>query len=229
MRDDYEMENDIKILYEDNHLIVAVKPQNIPSQKDPSGDPDILSLLKSYIKEKYSKPGEAYIGLIHRLDRPTGGVMVFARTSKAASRLSAQIKNGRFEKRYLAVLKGSVPEAGTLTDWLKKDRETNTVSISDENDPAAKKAVLEYSIKEKADGLTLADIKLETGRSHQIRVQFANIGAPIYGDRRYGGGETDADLCLWSYSLSFDHPTTKERLSFTSYPPAAYPWSEFNL
>ena len=223
---------DIKILYEDNHLIVALKPQGVPSQSDSSGDEDMLSLLKAYVKDKYSKPGDAYLGLVHRLDRPTGGVMVFARTSKAAARLSDQIKDGTLQKRYLAVVTARPGEKrARLTHWLLKDGATNLVKVVPMTTDGAKKAVLDYNVVEDNDenGLYLVDVKLHTGRSHQIRVQMATIGCPIYGDVKYGKNQPNCAFSLWSYDLSFRHPTTDKLMSFRVFPPEKYPWTLFNL
>ena len=216
------------ILYEDNHVIVAVKPQNMPSQADASRDMDFLTLLKQYIKEKYEKPGAVYLGLVHRLDRPAGGVMAFARTSKAAARLSAQIKGRSFQKGYYAVAAGKLPRAGTLVDELLKDGRTNTSHVVPQGTQGAKHAELSYRVLSEREGYSLADISLKTGRPHQIRVQFSHAGAPLVGDAKYGGAENPL-LCLWSYRLSFLHPTKKERMTFTCLTPDRFPWNLFEL
>ena len=180
--------NELTVLYEDNHLLVVLKPQNMPTQGDASGDNDLLSLVKKYVKEKYDKPGEAFVGLVHRLDRPTGGVMVFAKTSKAASRLSEQLRDGSFEKRYLAVLVGLPRDRqARLTNYLKKDEKNNMVTVVPAAIEGAKRAELVYKVVELTPKLSLVDIKLFTGRSHQIRVQMQHIGTPVFGDVRYGG------------------------------------------
>ncbi len=177
----------VKILYEDNHLLVVVKPPDIPVQADISGALDLLNLLKGYLKEKYNKPGEAYLGLVHRLDRPTGGVMVFAKTSKAAGRLSEQIRERLTGKTYLAVVSGIMTEKeGAFSDWLLKDTRTNMVKIVPPHTNGAKDAVLGYRVLEEREGLSLVSVRLLTGRGHQIRVQMAHHAAPIVGDRRYG-------------------------------------------
>lgn len=205
---------DLKILYEDNHIIVVLKPINVLSQSDKTGDPDMLSLLKSYIKEKYNKPGNVYLGLVHRLDRPTGGIMVFARTSKAASRLSKQVKDGTLKKTYLAVVSNLKKEAGTLINYIDK-KEDGTSFISDKEN--GKYAELSYEQLCKKDNYSLVKIFLKTGRHHQIRLQFKNIGSVLYGDQRYGKMDKK-QLCLYAYKLEFVHPVTKEYLTFTSYP-----------
>ncbi|MDD3397441.1 MAG: pseudouridine synthase [Clostridia bacterium] len=177
----------LDIIYEDNQVIVVIKPQNVPTQSDASGDKDLLSMVKDYIKEKYNKPGEAFVALVHRLDRPTGGVIVFARNSKSASRISAQIQNGTFEKTYYAVVKGEPRFAKAhLVNYLKKDLKENRVRIVPLSEPDAKRAELEYEVLETVNQLSLIKIKLETGRPHQIRVQLANIGTPVFGDAKYG-------------------------------------------
>ena len=223
---------DLTILYEDNHLLVAVKPYGVPVQADESGDPDMLTMLKQYLVEKYSKPGEAYLGLVHRLDRPTGGVMVFAKTSKAAGRLGEQMKTGDFEKKYLAVLNGSPhSEQGTLVNYLNKNTVNNMEYLCTQGTDGAKLASLDYHILEKKEPLALCDITLHTGRSHQIRVQMAGIAHPVYGDMRYGGERAQkGKLALWAYSLSFTHPVTKERMRFLCEPPKnETPWNRFDI
>lgn len=224
---------DLKILYEDNHIIVVVKPQNVPTQADSSGDADMLNSVKEYIREKYGKPGNVFVGLVHRLDRPTGGVMVFAKTSKAAERLCAQIVSGDFTKKYFAVTVGSPRERqARLTDWLVKDEKENVVRRVPAAIEGAKKAVLDYKTLDSADKISLVDVNLITGRSHQARVQLAGTGAPIFGDAKYGTGEIGKGykLALWAYMLSFMHPTTKETLVFKVFPPTEeVPWKYFPI
>lgn len=220
------------ILFEDNHLLVVLKPQNLASCPDESGDGNLLDILKEYVRRTYDKKGNVYVGLVHRLDRPTGGVMVFAKTSKAAGRLSEQMQKGDFEKRYLAVLNGTPnPESGKLVNWLKKNTVNNMVYLSTQGTDGAKLASLDYRVLQKTERYSLAEIKLHTGRSHQIRVQTAGIAHPVYGDMRYGGERAQkGKLALWAYSLSFTHPVSKERLRFMSEPPAdELPWSYFDV
>lgn len=222
---------ELTILHEDNHIIVALKPQNVPSCEDASKDPDMLSILKEYIKEKYDKKGNVYLGLVHRLDRPTGGVMVFAKSSKAAARLSEQMKAGDFEKRYYAVLVGEPREKkATLTHYMKKNAVNNMVYVCAPTESGAKFAELEYNILTEKSGLSLADVRLHTGRSHQIRVQMNAIGCPVYGDMRYGGEKAKKGyLALWAYYLSFTHPVSKERMVFRVQPPEdVMPWKLFD-
>ncbi len=220
------------IIYEDNHIIVAIKPQNMGSCADETGDPNMIGLLKRHIRDKYGKMGNVFLGLVHRLDRPTGGVMVFARTSKAASRLAAQMQTGDFEKRYLAVLIGTPnEESGRLINYLKKNTVNNTVYLSTQGTDGAKLAMLDYRILESKGDLSLAEIKLHTGRSHQIRVQMSGISHPVFGDLRYGGDRAQkGKLALWAYSLSFTHPVQGERMRFIASPPdGEQPWARFDI
>ena len=223
--------DELKILHEDNHIIVVLKPQGIPSCGDESGDENMLDAVKEYIRTAYKKPGNVYVGLVHRLDRPTGGVMVFAKTSKAAARLSEQMRTGDFEKKYLAVL-SAVPKEpqGKLVNYLKKNAVNNMVYLCPPTTEGAKLASLEYRVAEEKGGCALAEVKLHTGRSHQIRVQMAGIGCPLVGDMRYGGENAKkGNLALWAYSLAFTHPVTKERLRFLAVPPESSPWKYFSL
>lgn len=206
----------MNILYEDNHLLVAVKPPGMPVVADQSGDPDFQGLLKTYLKQKYHKPGNVFLGIVHRLDRPVGGVMVFARTSKAASRLFVQVRERTLVKIYLAVVRG-IPEQkrGSLADYLVKDQDTRTSRIGTEGEPGAKAASLEYEVLRVRDGLALLQISLHTGRHHQIRVQLASRGWPIWGDARYSPDRQKAPIALWAWKLSVKHPITGERMEFS--------------
>ena len=223
---------EFKVLYEDNHLLAVEKPVNIPVQKDISNDDDLLGLLKQYIKDKYNKPGNVFLGIVHRLDRPVGGAMVFARTSKAASRLSEQIRKREIKKVYLAVVKGNLNiKSGELVDYLLKDKEKNIVKVVSETVPKSRRAVLRYSVIDNADKLSMVMVSLETGRPHQIRVQLSNLGYQILGDKRYGSGKntgySDA-LSLWSHILEFKHPVKNEIVRIQSNPPDCYPWNLFS-
>ena len=224
--------NDIDIVYEDNHIIVVLKPQGVPTCGDESGDDSLLEGVRRYLKVTYEKPGNVYVGLIHRLDRPTGGVLVFAKTSKAASRLSEQMRGGDFEKKYFTVLVGTPKEPQkTLVNYLKKNPVNNMVYLCPPTTDGAKMASLDYRVLQEREGLCLAEVRLHTGRTHQIRVQMAGIGHPVYGDMRYGGENAKKGwLALWAYSLSFTHPVTKERMRFMVQPPADnVPWKYFDL
>ena len=220
------------ILYEDNHIIVVLKPANIPSMPDESGDKDMLTMVKEYIKEKYNKPGNVYVGLVHRLDRPTGGVMVFAKTSKAAERLSQQFRDHDAEKTYFAVVTNPLKlKQAKLINYLLKDEKNNKVSVVPMSTTDAKKAELDYVTLAEVDGVSLLKVKLQTGRGHQIRVQLATIGNPIYGDQKYGGEDMPkANLNLFAVELKIYHPTTKELMVFRAYPPESQKcWNKFNL
>ncbi|MDF2865202.1 MAG: rluC [Clostridia bacterium] len=214
----------LHIVYEDNHIIVVIKPSNIPVQADKSGDIDMLTIVKSYIKEKYNKPGEVYLGLVHRLDRMVGGLMVFAKTSKAASRLSEYIRNREFKKKYLAVVNGSITGSGEFKDYLVKDERLNMSKVVSSNVKNSKEALLEYTtisnFKYMNREYSLVNINLKTGRHHQIRLQFANAGYPLYGDIKYGQkiNKVGQNLALWSCYLSFYHPTKDEYLEFSCLP-----------
>lgn len=215
---------EINILYEDNHLLVVEKPIYMPVCEDDSLDLDLLSVLKKYLKDKYNKPGNVYLGLVHRLDRPVGGVMVFAKTSKAASRLSKQIQDNKFEKIYYAVVEGKILDSGTFEDYLVKDSKTNTTYVSDNG----KYACLDYNLISYREGLSLVKIKLHTGRSHQIRVQFSSRGNPLVGDAKYNkNSDKKTPIALFAKSLSFYHPVTKEKLTFELDLPKRYPFNIF--
>ncbi|MDQ0216446.1 23S rRNA pseudouridine1911/1915/1917 synthase [Oikeobacillus pervagus] len=223
------MEN-IPILYEDNHLLVVQKPVNIPVQRDHSKDQDLLTLLKKDLKIRYKKPGNVYLGLVHRLDRPVGGVMTFAKTSKAASRLSDAIRRRKLERKYLTVVRGRPPKReGVLEHYLVKNHRKNKVFMASSNDQNAKKAILEYETIEKHKDLSLLAVKLHTGRPHQIRVQLAASNCPIYGDQKYGQAvnRPGQQIALWAHILQFEHPTKKNIIKVDSLPPKEYPWSLF--
>ena len=211
----------LKVIYEDNHIIVVEKKPNVPSQEDITKDIDMLTKVKNYIKEKYNKPGNVYIGLVHRLDRPVGGVMVFARTSKAASRLSEQIRNKTLKKKYLALVKGKVSKTkDTLIDYLYKDEKNNITKVVSSKYPESKMAKLDYEVVkyDQEKDLTLLKINLHTGRHHQIRVQLANMGHSIYGDCKYGKNSKNTQIRLWAYELEIEHPTTKQIMKFKDLP-----------
>lgn len=216
------------ILYEDNHVIVAVKPPNLLTQADETGDPDLLSQIKEYVKETYQKPGEAYIGLVHRMDRPVGGLLCFARTSKAAARLSEQVRTHELNRQYVCIVEGDAPDQFTYVDYLAKDTEKNRVTVL----PSylklqGKEAILHGRAIARRDGLNLVAIQLETGRAHQIRVQMEHAGFPLWGDNRYGNGKRGQQIALWGFRLSFAHPITKEQMLFISPTPEEKPWLLF--
>lgn len=207
--------NNLKILYEDNHIIVVIKPYNVPVQADSSNDLDMLTIIKNYIKKKYNKPGNIYLGLVHRLDRPVGGVMVFAKTSKAASRLSEEVRTNKIHKTYLAVVHGVLDKKdGKLINKMSKDEKTHNSYIDEKN---GKEAVLEYKVIKEENNISLLKINLITGRHHQIRLQLSNINHPIYGDQRYGF-QDKKQIMLYAYKLEFIHPVTKKVMTFKNLP-----------
>ena len=218
---------ELKILFEDNHIIVVEKPVNIPSQGDKTGDEDMLTIIKRYIKNKYNKPGDVYLGLVHRLDRPTGGVMVFAKTSKAASRLSEQVRDKQIYKKYLCIVDGKLEkEKDTWKDFLLKNEKNNMSKVVTEGTKNAKEAILDYEVIKYNEEINLSVVKvnLHTGRHHQIRVQFASRNHSLCGDQKYGTRGRGKQLSLWAYSLSFIHPIKKERMEFESYPDKIGSW-----
>ena len=219
--------NELKVIYEDNHIIVVEKKPNIPSQKDKTEDIDMLTIIKQYIKEKYNKPGEVYLALIHRLDRPVGGVMVFAKTSKAAARLSEEVRSRNLKKEYLVIVDGKMEkEEGILENYLQKNEKTNTSKVVKEGTKNSKYAKLDYKVLKYNEEINLSVLKinLHTGRHHQIRVQLANSGHSICGDQKYGTRGKNKQIRLWAYKLSFTHPTTKEQLTFYSIPEKIGSW-----
>ncbi len=217
----------LNVLYEDNHIIVVEKIVNIPSQADKTGDVDMLSIIKDYIKEKYNKPGNVYLGLVHRLDRPVGGVMVFAKTSKAAARLSEQVRAKIFKKKYLVIANGNFEnKSGTLEDYLVKNQAKNMSRVTDKSNKNAKLAVLDYEVLKYDKDLDLCVVKIDlhTGRHHQIRVQLSSRNHSIYGDQKYGGRGHGKQICLWAYSLQIEHPITKKEMLFELYPEHIGSW-----
>ncbi|WP_340106495.1 RluA family pseudouridine synthase [Rhodohalobacter sp. 8-1] len=218
---------DIPIIYEDNHLLVIQKPAGLLSQEDHTGRPDALTLCKEYIKKRYSKPGNVFLGLLHRLDRPVSGVMVFAKTSKAASRISEQIRARKVRKRYRTVVIGNPPPNGVLEHHLVKNDVKNMVTIVDKATRKSKLAKLSFNTLLTKGSLSLVDVNLETGRAHQIRVQFAEIGSPIWGDKRYGKQTSSGSIALHAYRFTLKHPTLDEKMTFTADLPDSKPWTEF--
>ena len=211
-----------EIVYEDNHLIVAVKPAGLLTQGDVTGDDCLLDQLKRDIKERYHKPGDVYLGLVHRLDRPVGGLVAFARTSKAASRLSEQLRTHAMAREYLAVAEGgsSMPDEGDLHDWLMQDEATGRVRAVPSGTPGAKEARLSFRVlgRDAAQDTALVHVRLQTGRKHQIRVQLGHSGHPLLCDMRYGRGARGQSVALWGAVLRLTHPTRKEPMTFLSAP-----------
>ena len=217
----------LNVIYEDNHIIVVEKPVNIPSQGDKTGDIDMLEIIKKYLKEKYNKPGDVYLGLVHRLDRPVGGVMVFAKTSKAASRLSEQVRVKDFEKKYLVIVDGKMErQKATLEDYLLKNERLNMSKVVSEGTKNAKKAILDYEVLKYNEEINLSVLKinLHTGRHHQIRVQLSSRNHSICGDQKYGTRGRGKQISLWAYELSILHPISKERMTFKVLPKLEGSW-----
>ena len=217
----------LKVLYEDNHIIVVRKDPNIPSQADKTEDLDMLTIIKKYLKEKYNKPGNVYLGLVHRLDRPVGGVMVFAKTSKAASRLSNQVREKTFKKKYLAVVDGKFDrENGILEDYLYKDERNNISKVVKPEKKNAKLAKLDYKVLayNEVKDLSLVKVNLHTGRHHQIRVQLSNADHSIFGDQKYGTRGKGKQIALWAYGLTIQHPVSKEEMTFKCLPESNGTW-----
>ena len=220
----------LKVLYEDNHIIVVEKPVNIPSQGDKTEDLDMLTIIKEYSRVKYNKPGNVYLGLIHRLDRPVGGVMVFAKTSKAASRLSEQVREKIFKKRYLVIVDGKLEkEKGIFQDYLLKNERANISKVVKEGTKNSKFAELDYEVLkyDKENNISLVKVNLHTGRHHQIRVQFASRNHAIYGDQKYGSRGQRQQICLWAYSLTIKHPISKDEMNFICLPEKQKTWGDY--
>lgn len=218
----------IPILFEDNHLLAVIKPPGILSQEDETGDPDMLTLLKQDLKERHNKPGNVFLGLVHRIDRTVGGVMVFAKTSKSASRLSESVRNRVFGKTYVCVVQGSpAAHTGRLTHYILKDKKRNQVTVYNRPVDEAKEAILEYEVAANAGRYSLIAIRLHTGRPHQIRAQMSHIGCPLVGDLKYGAKPTAdvSDIALWSTSVTAPHPISKEIVSFHSIPSGSKAWT----
>jgi len=218
----------IPVLFCDNQVLVVVKPCNMPVQADSSKDMDLLTALKQYVGKRFNKPGAVYLGLVHRLDRPVGGVMVFARTSKAAQRLTDAFSAHTVDKRYLAVLQGVMTGERSLEHWLLKDASSGNVRAVAPCVPGAKRALLDTRPLSSRDNTTLTEVTLHTGRAHQIRVQHMAAGFPLWGDNRYGGGKPGQQIALWAYRLTFSHPTQKAPLTFTALPQADGAWAFYS-
>ncbi len=221
----------LEILFEDNHLIAVNKPAGLAVQGDSTGDEHLLDVVAAYLKKKYNKPGDAFVGLIHRLDRPVSGVVILAKTSKALARMNEQFREKRTVKIYHALSEGSFQEnQGTLIHYLGKDAKTHRALTYLKPKAGAKEAVLHYQLISSVNSFQLYEVSLETGRFHQIRAQFAKAGVPLLGDVKYGAGKPlpDRSIGLHARSLEFDHPVTKERISIQANYPKAPHWQRFS-
>lgn len=219
----------MKVVYEDNHLIIVFKESGEIVQGDKTGDVPLSETVKAYIKDKYHKPGNVFLGVVHRLDRPVAGLVVFARTSKALSRLNEMFRKGEIHKTYWAITKQCPAEAqATLTNWLTRNERQNKSYVYDREVPGAKKSILEYRVIGHSDRYHLLEIRLMTGRHHQIRSQLAHIGCPIKGDLKYGAERSNPDgsISLLSHHVEFVHPVSKETISLDSPLPADRLWQE---
>lgn len=217
----------IEIVFEDNHLLAINKPRGVLSQEDRTGRPDVLTLCKAYLKAEYHKPGNVFLGLLHRLDQPVSGIMLLAKTSKAASRISEQIRKRTFRKTYLAMVTGKPPANGTLKHYLIKNKQTNTVFVSKKESKQAKAAELTFRTLEQSGDSALIEVNLITGRAHQIRVQLSHEGFPLIGDKKYGSSEI-SPLALHAFSIIIMHPTLKTELTLTSNAPNEAPWNRYD-
>jgi 23S rRNA pseudouridine1911/1915/1917 synthase len=208
----------LDILYEDNHCLAIAKPGGIASAHFQGREETLDRAVKRYLKEKHHKPGNVFLGIVHRLDRPVSGVLLFARTSKAAERLSRQFREGTIEKVYWAVVEGqTLPPAGSLEDWLRKDRTARRVEVVEPHEPGARQALLHFQVRARHRGLSWLEVRPQTGRTHQLRVQLAHHGHPIYGDARYGSVHTfGRSIALHARSLTFLHPVRCEPITLTA-------------
>lgn len=221
----------MKVVYEDNHIIIVNKRSGEIVQGDKTGDKPLSDIVKEYIKEKYNKPGNVFLGVVHRLDRPVSGLVVFAKTSKALSRLNDMLRTGDVHKTYWAITKRrDIAPEGTLTDWLTRNERQNKSYAHDREVPGAKKAVLKYKVRSVSDNYMLLEVTLLTGRHHQIRCQLAHMGCPIKGDLKYGAPRSNPDgsISLHSRRVEFVHPVSKEQICVEAEVPADRLWEEIS-
>ena len=222
----------MQVLYEDNHIIIVSKTTGEIVQGDKTGDKPLSETVKQYIKEAYAKPGDVFLGVVHRLDRPVFGLVLFARTSKALSRLNAMFANGEVKKKYWAIVKDMPPQSeGTLTHWLVRNEKQNKSYAYDREVPHSKKAILDYKVIGKSDNYYLLEVDLKTGRHHQIRCQLAKMGCPIKGDLKYGAKRSNPDgsISLLSHSMQLIHPVSKKEIVVEAPLPNDNLWRSFHL
>ena len=221
----------MKVLYEDNHIIVVNKQSGEIVQGDKTGDTPLSDIVKAYLKEKYNKPGNVFLGVVHRLDRPVSGVVLFAKTSKALPRLNKLFaEHKKVKKTYWAIVANKPPqESGTLTHWLTRNEKTNTAKAYEREIPNSKKAVLDYRLVAASERYFLLEVQLHTGRHHQIRCQLAKMGCPIKGDLKYGAPRSNPDgsICLHARYLELEHPVSHENISITAPVPQDALWRAF--
>lgn len=221
----------MNVVYEDNHLIIVYKEAGEIVQGDKSGDEPLSEMVKQWIKEKYQKPGNVFLGVVHRLDRPVAGLVIFARTSKALTRLNEMFRNGDIHKTYWAIVQQPPIESeSTLTDWLVRNTQQNKSYAYNMPAPMAKKSILHYKTISSTERYTLLEVNLMTGRHHQIRCQLANIGCPIKGDLKYGAARSNPDgsICLLSHKVEFVHPVSKKKIKVVSPLPMENLWQVIN-
>lgn len=221
--------SNVQVIYEDNHLLIINKRIGDIVQGDKTNDPPLSEIIKLYLKKKYDKPGAVFLGVIHRLDRPTSGVVIFSKTSKALARMNQLFLEKKIEKTYWTLVKNNPPkQKDTLTHWLKKNQKTNTTKVYPKEVTGSKKAILHYKVVFKLQNYTLLKIKLETGRSHQIRSQLSYIGCPIKGDLKYGFNRSNPDggIHLHAKAVKFIHPVSKTQISISATPPKDVLWDE---
>ena len=224
----HSTKDNLEVLFEDNHLLIVNKKSGDIVQGDKTGDKPLSDVVKEYIKEKYNKPGEVFLGVVHRLDRPTSGIIIFARTTKALERLNKMLRERTISKTYWAVVKNIPPkEKDSLIHFLKKNPKNNKSTVFSKETDASKKAILHYSILKKLDNYSLLEIDLETGRHHQIRAQLSFIGSPIKGDLKYGASRSNKDgsIHLHARKISFTHPVSKENISILAPIPNEVIWN----
>ena len=220
------------VVYEDNHIIIVNKTASEIVQGDKTGDTPLSETVKEYLKEKYQKPGNVFIGVTHRLDRPVSGLVLFAKTSKALSRLNEMFKRGEVQKTYWAVVKNRPPqEEGTLSHWLLRNEKQNKSYAYDKEKPGSKHALLDYRLIAASDNYYLLEVNLKTGRHHQIRCQLSKMGCPIKGDLKYGfaRSNTDGSICLHARRIAFVHPVSKEVIELTAPLPSGNLWNGFDM
>ena len=224
----HSTKDNLEVLFEDNHLLIVNKKSGDIVQGDKTGDKPLSDVVKEYIKEKYNKPGEVFLGVVHRLDRPTSGIIIFARTSKALERLNKMLRERTISKTYWAVVKNTpLNDKDSLIHFLKKNPKNNKSTVFTKETDASKKAILHYSVIKKLDNYSLLEIDLETGRHHQIRAQLAYIGSPIKGDLKYGASRSNKDgsIHLHARKILFTHPVSKENISILAPIPNEVIWN----